>query len=170
MMAIASVYALRASADGSLHPSFVLDSGQRGGRCGRQPWRWQSDAAQILARDRGCNVLIAAGPCSRRVRARKASRCPSLARLWLPARLSSARAGRAIHATLPVWRWAILFRRTALFPRSVERRQFRSVLDLDADRTDVELRIRRQQQFWPCRLCVGLKLFRTVKPLDRQGQ
>ena len=118
-------------------------------------WRCHVDAAQSLACDRGCGFFVAASDCLGRLAARKAARCPPLARLWFPARLSSAAQQQRSNvsfeginpqhsgfcAKLLVWRRSVLLRRTALFPRPLEWRQFRSVLDLYAYRTDVELRV-----------------------------
>src|ERR1700722_2104192 len=90
-----------------------------------------------------------------RLRARKAAHL-SLARLRFPTRLSSAAQQQRSNlcfeglnpryarlcAELLVWRRSVLFRRTRLFPRPLERRQLRSVLDPYTYRTHVELRMK----------------------------
>jgi hypothetical protein len=99
-----------------------------------------------------CNTFVAAA--SHRVRrAHSHAAHLSLAWLWLSARLSSAaRQQRSIlwleggnpqhsglYATLLVLRRAPLFRQSWILPRTLQWGQFRPVLDLDADRADVEL-------------------------------
>src|SRR5579884_1459512 len=114
--------------------------------------RGYDDVAQALPLDGSLSV---AGAGARIVRAwtRRAA-CTPVARLWLPARLSSAAeqqradlsqaGGRrlpVLYTELLVWRRAVLFRQSRLPAQPLQRRQLRSVLDLDADRADLELRL-----------------------------
>lgn len=111
--------------------------------------------AQILPRIGGLGFYSTAGHVIRRLRARTGARYSPLAWLRFPTRLSSAAKQQRSNvsfegvnprhsrlcAKLLVWRRLVLFRRAALFPRSLEWRQFRSLLDLHADRANVELRM-----------------------------
>ncbi len=122
----------------------------------RSLWRCHVDATQGYSRNRNRCLSVATSGGLGDLAARKAARRIPMARLWFSARVSSAaqqqrsnvsfegfnqpRSG--LCAKLLVRRRTVLFRRTAFFPRPLEWRQFRSVLDLYAYRTDVELRMR----------------------------
>ena len=119
----------------------------------RAPHRlYCTDVVQILPI--GCHSPIAAASrCLHRPRAQATP--PSLAWLWLPARLSSAaqrpRSGFWREGSRPldavrcpgvlVERRVALFRPTRLLSRALQWRQFRSVLELDAHRAGMELRV-----------------------------
>jgi len=101
------------------------------------------DVADFVTRAgrRPCAVAYAGGLGG--IRAQEAARQPALARLRLPTGLPPAQRNRArARATLLAERPALLRARLAgLLPRALERRRLRPLLDTDADRLHVDLRL-----------------------------
>src|SRR3954453_6043008 len=87
-------------------------------------------------RPRGFAVLGRCNVCG--ARAWKAARGASVARLWLPARLSFARADRM--GTSATSRAGLLVWRPGLLPWALDRRWVRPMLDADTDWKRMELR------------------------------